>query len=96
MSNNGDEAEDLAKLGGGLVINMGTVTPESLRNYQKAIHAYNAANRVVVFDPVGYVFTFSPIYMPRNTTTTNQTLELGRPQSGARLSKPSSRPVPSP
>ncbi|KAB5558656.1 Hydroxyethylthiazole kinase family-domain-containing protein [Coniochaeta sp. 2T2.1] len=53
MSNNGDEAEDLAKLRGGLVINMGTVTPESLRNHQKAIRAYNAAERVVVFDPVG-------------------------------------------
>ncbi|KAB5570080.1 Hydroxyethylthiazole kinase family-domain-containing protein [Coniochaeta sp. 2T2.1] len=53
MSNNGDEAEDLAKLRGGLVINMGTVTPESLRNHQKAIRAYNAAKRVVVFDPVG-------------------------------------------
>ena len=55
MSNNGDEAPDLAKLGGALVINMGTVTPESLKNYVKALHAYNDADRPVVFDPVGYV-----------------------------------------
>jgi len=54
MSNNGEEAPDLAKLGGALVINMGTVTPESLRNYVKALHAYNNADRPVVFDPVGY------------------------------------------
>lgn len=55
MSNNGDEAADLAKLGGALVINMGTVTSESLQNYLKALKAYNQADRPVVFDPVGYV-----------------------------------------
>lgn len=55
MSNNGDEAADLARLGGALVINMGTVTPEGLQNYVKAIHAYNEAGRPVVLDPVGYV-----------------------------------------
>jgi thiamine-phosphate diphosphorylase / hydroxyethylthiazole kinase len=53
MSNNGEEAEDLARLGGALVVNMGTVTPESLMNYGKAIRAYNQAGRPVVFDPVG-------------------------------------------
>lgn len=55
MSNNGDEAADLAKLGGALVINMGTVTPEGLENYVKAIQAYNEAGRPVLFDPVGCV-----------------------------------------
>lgn len=55
MANYGEEAADLAKLGGALVINMGTVTPEGLENYKKALRAYNAAVRPVVFDPVGYV-----------------------------------------
>ena len=55
MANYGEEAADLAKLGGALVINMGTVTPEGLDNYKKALRAYNAAGRPVIFDPVGYV-----------------------------------------
>jgi thiamine-phosphate diphosphorylase/hydroxyethylthiazole kinase len=62
MSNNGEEAPDLAKLGGALVINMGTVTAESLQNYVKALRAYNNADRPVVFDPVGYVTTLSLLY----------------------------------
>lgn len=53
MANYGEEAKDLAKLGGALVINMGTVTPEGLENYVKALKAYNEADRPVVFDPVG-------------------------------------------
>lgn len=53
MSNNGLEAPDLAKLGGSLVINMGTVTPEGLENYLIALKAYNAVGGPVVFDPVG-------------------------------------------
>ncbi len=56
MSNYGEEAKDLAKLGGALVINMGTITPESLANYVTAIKAYNEAQQPIVFDPVGYVF----------------------------------------
>lgn len=53
MANYGEEAADLAKLGGTLVINMGTVTPDGIENYKKALRAYNAALRPVVFDPVG-------------------------------------------
>lgn len=53
MANYGEEAADLAKLGGALVINMGTVTPEGIENYKKALTAYNAAVRPVVLDPVG-------------------------------------------
>ena len=53
MSNNGLEAADLAKLGGSLVINMGTVTPEGLQNYLMALKAYNVTGGPVVFDPVG-------------------------------------------
>lgn len=55
MANYGEEAADLAKLGGALVINMGTVTPEGLQNHEKALRAYNAAGRPVILDPVGYV-----------------------------------------
>ncbi|KAK4169216.1 Hydroxyethylthiazole kinase family-domain-containing protein [Cladorrhinum sp. PSN259] len=53
MANYGEEAPDLCKLGGSLVINMGTVTPEGLLNYYKALKAYNQIGRPVVFDPVG-------------------------------------------
>jgi thiamine-phosphate diphosphorylase / hydroxyethylthiazole kinase len=53
MSNYGEEAEDLCKLGGALVINMGTVTPDGLENYVKALKAYNKQGAPVVFDPVG-------------------------------------------
>ncbi|KAI1368408.1 Hydroxyethylthiazole kinase family-domain-containing protein [Xylaria arbuscula] len=53
MANYGEEAKDLSRLGGALVINMGTVTPEGLDNYSKALRAYNAVGGPVVFDPVG-------------------------------------------
>lgn len=53
MSLNGPEASDLARLGGALVINMGTVTPEILNTYQAGMKAYNAAGNPVLFDPVG-------------------------------------------
>ncbi|KAL2693856.1 hypothetical protein Neosp_000422 [[Neocosmospora] mangrovei] len=53
MANYAEEAADLAKLGGALVVNMGTVTPEGLKNYIQAIKAYNDAGRPIVLDPVG-------------------------------------------
>jgi thiamine-phosphate diphosphorylase/hydroxyethylthiazole kinase len=53
MSNNGAEATDLAKIGGGLVINMGTATPDALANHRQAIQAYNEAGGPIVLDPVG-------------------------------------------
>ncbi|KAB8349699.1 hypothetical protein FH972_023714 [Carpinus fangiana] len=53
MSSNGLEARDLASLGGSLVLNMGTVTPESLKNYLLAMAAYNATGNPILFDPVG-------------------------------------------
>ncbi|KAF7503637.1 hypothetical protein GJ744_003415 [Endocarpon pusillum] len=53
MSNNGNEAPELAKFRGALVINMGTVTSDSLSNYLIAMKAYNAALNPVLFDPVG-------------------------------------------
>ena len=53
MANYGEEATDLAALGGALVVNMGTVTPEGLANFSKAIQAYNAVGGPVLFDPVG-------------------------------------------
>lgn len=55
MANYAEEAADLAKLGGALVINMGTVTPDGLKNHIQALKAYNDAKRPVVLDPVGYV-----------------------------------------
>lgn len=53
MANYGEEAKDLAGLGGALVINMGTVTPDGLTNYIQAIRAYNQVGGPVLFDPVG-------------------------------------------
>lgn len=53
MSVNGAEAPDLAKLGGGLIINMGTITPDIMSNYQAGVQAYNAAGNPALFDPVG-------------------------------------------
>jgi thiamine-phosphate diphosphorylase/hydroxyethylthiazole kinase len=53
MANYGKEAQDLAKLGGSLVINMGTVTPDGIDNYLLALQAYNLAGGPVIFDPVG-------------------------------------------
>ncbi|KAK3906355.1 hypothetical protein C8A05DRAFT_11906 [Staphylotrichum tortipilum] len=53
MAGYGEEAPDLCKLGGALVINMGSVDPAGLENYLKALRAYNLAGRPVVYDPVG-------------------------------------------
>ena len=53
MSLNGPEAADLAKLGGALVVNMGTVTPEILDVYLAGMRAYNASGNPILFDPVG-------------------------------------------
>ncbi|TKA79354.1 hypothetical protein B0A49_01001 [Cryomyces minteri] len=53
MSNNGDEAADLAALNGALVINMGTTTADIRANHLKALSAYNIAGGPVILDPVG-------------------------------------------
>ncbi|KPI35063.1 putative thiamine biosynthetic bifunctional enzyme [Cyphellophora attinorum] len=53
MSMNGKEAGDLAKLGGALVINMGTVTSDTLDAYVAGMKAYNEAGNPVLLDPVG-------------------------------------------
>jgi thiamine-phosphate diphosphorylase/hydroxyethylthiazole kinase len=53
MSLNSAEAPDLAALSGALVINMGTMTSETLTHHRAAISAYNAVGGPVVLDPVG-------------------------------------------
>ncbi|OJK03531.1 hypothetical protein ASPACDRAFT_111336 [Aspergillus aculeatus ATCC 16872] len=57
MSPYGDEAVDLRQFGGALVINMGTLTSESIPNYLKALQAYNERGNPVVYDPVGAAAT---------------------------------------
>lgn len=57
MSPYGDEAADLALNDGSLVVNMGTLTSESVSNYLKAIKAYNERGRPVIYDPVGAAAT---------------------------------------
>lgn len=53
MSMNANEAHDLSLLGGSLVVNMGTVTDESLKSYCQAAQAYNLQGGPIVLDPVG-------------------------------------------
>jgi thiamine-phosphate diphosphorylase / hydroxyethylthiazole kinase len=53
MSPHSGEAEDLANFKGGLLINIGTLTDESVSQFPKAIVAYNRTSNPVVFDPVG-------------------------------------------
>ncbi|KAJ5933694.1 hypothetical protein N7454_006023 [Penicillium verhagenii] len=57
MSPYGDEAKDLCKFDGALLINMGTLTSESVPNYEKAIKAYNSRGNPIVYDPVGAAAT---------------------------------------
>ncbi|CAG8364331.1 unnamed protein product [Penicillium salamii] len=57
MSPYGDEATDLCKFDGALLINMGTLTSESVSNYLKAIKAYNERGNPVIYDPVGAAAT---------------------------------------
>lgn len=53
MSNDPSEAADLAGLGGSLVINMGTATPQGRAAHIAAVKAYNAMGGPVLLDPVG-------------------------------------------
>ncbi|KAJ5473743.1 thiamine phosphate synthase superfamily [Penicillium sp. IBT 31633x] len=57
MSPYGDEATDLCKFDGALLINMGTLTSESVSNYLKAMKAYNERGNPVIYDPVGAAAT---------------------------------------
>jgi thiamine-phosphate diphosphorylase/hydroxyethylthiazole kinase len=57
MSPYGDEATDLCQFDGALLINMGTLTSESVPNYLKAISAYNQRGNPVIYDPVGAAAT---------------------------------------
>lgn len=57
MAPYGDEATDLCKFDGALLINMGTLTSESVSNYLKAIRAYNGRGNPVIYDPVGAAAT---------------------------------------
>lgn len=53
MSLNAAEAADLANLGGALVINMGTLTPDTMHGYLTGLQAYNYRGNATLFDPVG-------------------------------------------
>ncbi|KAJ5207374.1 thiamine phosphate synthase superfamily [Penicillium cf. griseofulvum] len=57
MSPYGDEATDLCKFDGALLINMGTLTSDSVSNYLKAVKAYNERGNPVIYDPVGAAAT---------------------------------------
>lgn len=57
MSSYGDEAVDIAQYDGALVVNMGTLTSESIPNYLEGMSAYNERGNPVVYDPVGAAAT---------------------------------------
>lgn len=57
MSSYGDEAVDISQFDGALVINMGTLTSESIPNNLKAMRDYNERGNPVVYDPVGAAAT---------------------------------------
>lgn len=57
MSPYGEEASDLAVYDGALVINMGTLTRESVANNLVAMKEYNQRGNPVVYDPVGAAAT---------------------------------------
>lgn len=91
MANDAREAPDLASLGGALVVNMGTVTPESLDNFVQALAAYNDAGRPVVLDPVGYVCIILPSLRPRPCPISALAVPVGRVSfsfQGRRYSRP--------
>ena len=53
MANDGDEAMDIAKVAGSLVINLGSVSSVSLNSQIQALEAYNHRGLPVILDPVG-------------------------------------------
>ncbi|KAL1305828.1 hypothetical protein AAFC00_003989 [Neodothiora populina] len=53
MSSNSHEAADLAALGGSLVLNMGSTTPEMRAHHLRAMAAYNSIGGPILLDPVG-------------------------------------------
>ncbi|RPA78070.1 HK-domain-containing protein [Ascobolus immersus RN42] len=53
MSLASSEVEDLSKICDGVVLNIGTLDESTSTLFTKAVAAYNAAGKVVVFDPVG-------------------------------------------
>lgn len=57
MSQFGDEAGDLAAFDGALVVNMGTLTRETIANNLIAMGKYNERGNPVVLDPVGAAAT---------------------------------------
>ncbi|KAJ5247824.1 hypothetical protein N7468_002807 [Penicillium chermesinum] len=57
MAPYGDEATDLSNFDGALLINMGTLTGDSISNYLKALKAYNSRGNPVIYDPVGAAAT---------------------------------------
>lgn len=57
MAPYGDEAADLAGFDGALVINMGTLTKESVANNLIAMKGYNSRGNPVIYDPVGAAAT---------------------------------------
>ena len=57
MAPYGDEAADIAGFDGALVINMGTLTKESVANNLIAMKEYNSRGNPIIYDPVGAAAT---------------------------------------
>ena len=53
MASYGEEAEDLACVGDSLLVDMGSVKPDVVRDCVQALVAYNTKGGPVVLDPIG-------------------------------------------
>lgn len=53
MAHAEEEVEDMVRLAGALVVNVGTLSPEWVRGMERAMHAAQEAGVPIVYDPVG-------------------------------------------
>lgn len=53
MAHAAEEVEDMVRLAGALVVNVGTLSPEWVRGMERAMHTAGEAGVPIVYDPVG-------------------------------------------
>ncbi len=68
-----EEVEDLVRISGALVINIGTLSEKWIEAMQKAMLCAKKLNKPIVFDPVGVGAT------PYRTATTRKLFEIAQP-----------------
>lgn len=73
MAHATEEVEDMVRLAGALVVNVGTLSPEWVRGMERAMHTAHEAGIPIVYDPVGAGAT------PYRNIVNNQLLHAVRP-----------------